>query len=351
VTEQPQRKLPRAWWSVPPKDLLKIVLALVLIVFVVSRTNLQNLILLKDGLSWQWLWISLMFYSLVTLAKGLQYWTLLGVPVPFRETLKIVIIQNAMTNFVTNTAGIASYMTLFKLEQNVKLRRSGLVFLLTKAGDLLAMVFFLALSSLQVWARIPLLQETVISLLLVAGAGLVIFWAAVFMRQRFVIQFRNVLHSLRLDRLGIVQRILDMLDALVAQEHNTVVSSHLKGTALSFLYMTLTMAYSYSRFQIFPIPADFWVILFITSILQFISIIPIQIFGGLGVSELTLVYLFTLFGVTQVDIPAIVVALRVLFYLFNLAILVYLPVDALLSKLKYQESKPLSETTKPESKG
>jgi uncharacterized membrane protein YbhN (UPF0104 family) len=76
--------------------------------------------------------------------------------------------------------------------------------------------------------------------------------------------------------------------------------------------------------------------------MQFISIIPIQIFGGLGVSELTLVYLFSLFGVTQVDIPAIVVALRALFYLFNLAVLVYLPVDALLNKLKYQESESLS---------
>ena len=111
---------------------------------------------------------------------------------------------------------------------------------------------------------------------------------------------------------------------------------------LSFLYMTLTMAYSYARFQIFPVPVDFWVILFITSVMQFISIIPIQIFGGLGVSALTLVYLFSLFGVTQVDIPAIVVALRVLFYLFNLAVLAYLPVDALLNKLKYQESKSLS---------
>jgi len=341
VTEQPERKLP-AWWNVSVKDLFKIVLALALIVFVVSKTNLQNLILLKDSLSWQWLWISLMFYGLVTLAKGVQYWALLGVQVPFRETLRIVVIQNAMTNFVTNTAGIASYMTLFKLEQNVKLRRSGLVFILTKAGDLLAMVFFLALSSLQVWAHIPLLQEMVIVLLLAAGAGLLIFWAAVFMRQRFVIQFRKVLHSLRLNRLGVVQRLLDMLDAIVAQEHKTIVSALLKGTALSFLYMTLTMAYSYSRFQIFPVPADFWVIIFITSIMQFISMIPIQIFGGLGVSELTLVYLFSLFGVTQVDIPAIVVALRALFYLFNLAVVVYLPVDALLNKMKYRESKSLS---------
>jgi Lysylphosphatidylglycerol synthase TM region len=204
------------------------------------------------------------------------------------------------------------------------------------------MVFFLALSSFRVWARVQFLQETVILLLFAVGGGLLIFWAAVFMRQRFVLQFKNVMHWLGLDRLGIVQRLLDMLEALVAQEQNTIVSALLRGTVLSLLYMTLTMAYSYARFQIFHVPADFWVIIFITSIMQFISIIPIQIFGGLGVSELTLVYLFSLFGVTQVDIAAIVVALRVLFYLFNLAVMVYLPVDALLNKLKYLESKSLS---------
>jgi uncharacterized membrane protein YbhN (UPF0104 family) len=343
VAEQPKHNfLHTLLNAVPVRDLLKIALALALMAFVLSKTNLQNLLVLKDILSWRWLWISLIFYSLLTLAKGLQYWALLGVPMPFRETLKIVIIQNAMTNFVTNTAGIASYMTLFKLEQNVKLRRSGLVFILTKAGDLLAMAFFLVLSSFQVWARVKVLQETVILLLFAVGGGLLIFWAAVFMRQRFVLQFRKLMHWLRLDRIGLIQRILEALDALVEQEHKTIVASLLKGTALSFIYMTLTMAYSYARFQIFHVPADFWVILFITSIMQFISIIPIQIFGGLGVSELTLVYLFSLFGVTQVDIPAIVVALRVLFYLFNLAVMVYIPVDVFLNKFKYLENKSLS---------
>lgn len=327
--------------AVPVKDLFKIALALALMVFVFSKTDLQSLIVLKDVLSWQWLWISLLLFCFVTITKGLQYWTLLGVQAPFRETLKIVIIQNAVTNFVANTAGIASYMTMFRLEQNVRLRRSGLVFILTKAGDLLAMAFFLALSAFQVWARVELLQETVIILLFGVLGGLLIFWAAVFMRQRFILQFKKFLHWLRMDRIGAVQRLLELLDTLVEQEHKTIIYALLKGTVLSFIYMTLTMAYSYARFQIFHVPADFWVIIFITSIMQFVSVIPIQIFGGLGVSELTLVYLFTLFGVTQVDIPAIVVALRVLFYLFNLVVMIYLPVDAFWNRVRFRENKSL----------
>jgi uncharacterized membrane protein YbhN (UPF0104 family) len=328
--------------SVSAKDLLKIVLALALMVFVFSKTNLQNLLVLKDVLSWPWLWGSLVFFCFVTITKGLQYWALLGIQGSFRETLKIVIIQNAVTNFVANTAGIVSYLTLFRLEQNVRLSRAGFVFILTKAGDLLAMSFFLVLSLLQVWDRVKLLRETVIILLFIVCGGLLIFWGAVFMRQKFVFQFKKLMHWLRLDRIGLVRRGLDMLDALVEQEQKTIIYSLLKGTALSFVYMTLTMAYSYARFQIFHVPADFWTIIFITAIMQFVSIIPIQIFGGLGVSELTLIYLFSLFGVLQVDIPAILVALRVLFYLFNLVVMLYIPIDVLLNKLKYLESRSLS---------
>lgn len=320
--------------AVPARDLLKIILALALMVFVFSKTNLQNLIVLKDVLSWPWLWISLVFFCFVTITKGLQYWALLGVSISFRETLKIVIIQNALTNFVTNTAGIASYMTMFRLEQNVRLRRSGLVFILTKAGDLLAMVCFLVLSSFQVWSGVEPLHETVVVVVVIVSAGLLIFWTAVFLRQRFVLQFRKLIHLIRLDQVGLVRRGLDMLDALADQQQTTIVRALFKGTVLSLLYMTLTMAYSYARFQIFHIPVDFWEIIFITTIMQFVSIIPIQIFGGLGVAELTLIYLFSLFGTGQVDIAAILVALRVLFYLFNLAVMIYIPMDVFLNKRK-----------------
>ena len=343
MTDQPERNfLHTLQTAVPLKDLLKIILALALLVFVLSKTNLQNLLVLKDILSWQWLWISLAIYILLTTAKGAQYWALLGAQVPFRETLKIVIIQNAVTNFVTGAAGLVSSMTLFRVEQNVKLRRSGLVFILIKAGDLLAMAFFLALSSFQVWSQVKLLQETVILLLVLVGSGLLIFWSAVLLRQKFVLQFKKLLHNVHLDQINLVQRGLGVLDALVEQEHQTIIASLVKGTALSFVYMTLTMLYSYARFQIFHVPVDFWVIIFITSIMQFISMIPIQVFGGLGVSELTLVYLFSLFGVTQVDIAAIVVALRVLFYLFNLAVMLYIPLDAFLNKRKVLENNSLS---------
>jgi uncharacterized membrane protein YbhN (UPF0104 family) len=315
------------------KDALKILLALILMGVVLSRTSLAEIISLQHRLSWTWLLASLLLLAATTLLKALQYWALLGGRTSYRDTLKIVIIQNALTNFVANTAGIASYLAMFQMDQNVKVRQSGAVFLLTKAGDILSMGLFLLVSATMVWTRVAVLHEATIFLLVAVALGLTIFWTAVLLRQTFVGFLRRVLATLRADRLTPIQRGLTALDSLAAQDSQTVRRTLIVGASTSLLYMTATMLYGYSRVQTFQVPLDIWAIIFVASLIQFISIIPLQVFGGLGVTEISLVYFYGLFGITE-DIPAILVALRVLFYLFNLILLAYIPVDTFLGGKK-----------------
>ena len=320
--------------SIRWKDLLKILLALVLIGLVFSRTNLRQIAALGNSLSWSWVAASFLLFLLMTALKGVQYWALLGHEVPYPQTVKIVVIQNALTNLVATTAGIASYLTLFRMEQNVKLSRSGIVFIITKAGDLFSMCFFLFLSAWLVWDRVGALQRLVVLLLAGIFLALGIFWTVVFLRQKFVLQIRKVLHWLHLDRITVIERGLNTLQSLAEQDHKTVIRTLFLGLTLSLCYMTTTMAYAYCRIQAFHIPIDFWAIIFITSLMQMVSLIPVQAFGGLGVTELTSLYLYQLFGIVQVDIPAILIGLRVLFYLFNLALMIYLPMDTFITRLR-----------------
>ncbi len=319
-------------------NLIKIALAIILMGIVLSRTSLDQVLSIKSLLSWPWLRASFGLFILTTLVKTLQYWVLLGGRASYRQTLKIIIIQNALTNFVANTAGIASYLAMFQMEQNVKVRHSGAVFLLIKAGDILSMGFFLLISASFVWTRVRVLQEMVFLILIGCGLGLVAFWSAIFLRQRFVRFMREISQRLRVERFSLVERGLSTLESLAYQDAKTVIRIFLAGSALSFAYMTVTMAFFFSRTQTFQIPLDFWAIIFIASLMQFVSIIPIQVFGGLGVTEVSLAYLYEVFGVMQ-DIPAILVGLRVLFYLFNLVLLAYIPLDTFLSHLTEKKTK------------
>jgi uncharacterized membrane protein YbhN (UPF0104 family) len=313
------------------KDALKIALAILLMGIVLSRTSLDQIVALKGYLSWPWLVISFGLFCLMTLVKTLQYWALLGGRASYRQTLKIVIIQNALTNYVAGTAGLASYLAMFQMDQNVKARHSGAVFLLTKAGDLLSMGLFLLVSASLVWTRVRALHELAILILTGVGLGLAAFWVAVFFRQPFVRFLRGITHRLRVERLSLVARGLSALESLSTQDSQAVLRIFFAGGALSLAYMIATLVYGYSRVQTFQIPLDFWAIIFISSLMQFVSIIPFQVFGGLGVTEVSLIYLYGLFGVTQ-DIPAILIGLRVLFYLFNLALLAYVPLETFFAR-------------------
>jgi uncharacterized membrane protein YbhN (UPF0104 family) len=191
------------------------------------------------------------------------------------------------------------------------------------------MALYLLVSALLVWTRIGSLQTSVILLLAVVFGGLAVFWLVVLLRQTFVDFLRRLVHALRMDRLKLVEKGMFALETLSTQDTSTVLRVLWMGTLLSFGYMLATMLYGFSRVQTFQIPLDFWAIVFIASAMQFVSIIPVQVLGGLGWTEFTLVFLYGLFGVTQ-DIPAILVGLRILFYLFNLILLAYIPLDTLL---------------------
>lgn len=316
--------------SFPWGSLFKVALALILIGAVVSKTSFQEVASLQGTLSWPWLITSFALFFLLTVTKGVQYWSLLGDKSPFRQILKIIIIQNALTNLVASTAGTASFLTMFRLEQNVKLRQSGLAFVLTKVSDLLFMSFFLTLSTCQVWMDMGALRRLSLVLVAVSLSGIAVFWFVLYFRRVLAARLECVAARLSLARLGLVRRVIEMLRNVA--EHEDAIISHalLRGTLFSFLYMTLTMLFAYARVQTFGIPIGFWETIFVASMMQFVSILPLQILGGLGVTEVSLIYLYSVFGIVE-NIPAILLALRALFYLFHLAVLGYIPLDAFLA--------------------
>ncbi|MDO8753950.1 MAG: lysylphosphatidylglycerol synthase transmembrane domain-containing protein [Anaerolineales bacterium] len=334
LNSQPPDKNIVSWpASLGWKDLLRIILAVVLISVVLSKTSLEQIKAVSGVISWSWLSVAFLFYCALTFIKAAQYWSLLRRRVPYFDVARIVVIQNALSNLVTTTAGIASYLTLLRLEQNVKMSRSGIVFFIAKMGDLFSMCLFLVVSSVMVWGQIPTLHELVVLLAISITAVIGVFWSAVFFRHRFLAWAQRVFHWLCLDKIAMAQRGLDTLQLLADQDHKTVMRLLLVSLALSISNMTLTMAYSYSRIQAFHVPMNFWAIIFITAIMQLVSLIPLQAFGGLGVIEITSVFLYGIFVVSPLDIPAILIGMRAVYYLFNIAVLIYLPLDGFFRRI------------------
>jgi uncharacterized protein (TIRG00374 family) len=318
-------------------NVLKIILAVALAGFVLSKTDFNGLFALRNQILYGWLITVFLLFISLTLLKSMQYYFLIGRQVSYSQVLNVIIVQNAVSNFIATSAGVASYLTLFRAEQGVKLSRATLAFILAKVGDLIAIWLFLILAALSVWPSIQIFHGVVIFILGGIGLALVLFFVAIVFRQNFVILLVGILNYLNLTRIGMVSRFVSMIETLVQQEKSFVFRTIGMAILFSIFYMLVTMAWMYASLRTFSLEIGVMPTVFVNTLLQLISYLPIQIFGGLGLTETSMLYFYGPFDLPQSQLAAILVANRLLFYITNLLVLLYLPVSTV---LQGRSSKP-----------
>jgi uncharacterized membrane protein YbhN (UPF0104 family) len=304
----------------------KAIFAVALIGFTLSRTDLNQIISLRDHIAWKWLWIYSLLYFSLTLLKAYQYRRLLNLPIPYWKMLSIVVLQNGISNIIANSAGIASYLVMLRAEQGISTGRAALVFIITKIGDLFAIWIALFITSTLIWQRLPAMHGTIVTLQVTIGAPLFGFLLLVFLRQRLTSFIRTVLEKTRLLKISIIEKVINALDALVNEKHGSLFEMTVTALALSSFYFFITILWYVAQMRLFSVPLDFVSIAFITTILQMIAFLPIAILGGLGIVETSWIYLYNLVGAEPESFAADLIGLRALFYIVNLVVLLYLPI-------------------------
>ncbi len=307
------------------QDILKVFLALVLFVFVLSKTDLQALIDLRNHVMVSWIIVGAGLFFIKTALKALQYHLFLKSNIHYPQMLNIVIIQNVVSNFVATGAGIASFFALSRVEQGVKMSRSGTAFLLTKIGDIIAIWIFLLVSSIFVWRQIIPLQGFVIGLLLTIGIALLMVFLSILLRQKFSTQLRKWLEKLKLGNIKYVRLGLNIFDEIVQQED--VFRLRLLGLAMlcSLAFLLATMGWSYVAIRAFDVQIGMVEVVFVNVFIQLLANVPIQAYGGLGVNEGTSLYLYQFFFASSQELASALIGIRILVYLMNLVTLLYLP--------------------------
>jgi uncharacterized membrane protein YbhN (UPF0104 family) len=248
--------------------------------------------------------------------------------------LNIVVIQNVISNFVATGVGIASFFAMSRIEQGVKITRSGTAFLLTKIGDMVAIWIFLLVSSIFVWKQITPLQGLVIGLLVAIGIVLLLVFFSILLRQKFSIALSNLLEKMKLRKFKFVRLALEIFDEVVQQEN--VFTMQLLGLAVlcSLAFLLVTMGWFYATMRAFGVEIGFVEVVFVNEFIQLLANMPIQVYGGLGVNEGTSLYLYQFFHVGQQDLAAVLIGIRILIYLMSLTTLSFLPVHKFFASRK-----------------
>jgi len=113
-------------------NVVKILLALGLVFFVLSKTDVAELSSTLQNASLFWLIVSGVLFVLLTLVKTLQYYTLMRGELSYSQVLNLIVWQNAVSNFFLAGAGILTYITTTRLEHEMKLSRSVTIFFFIK---------------------------------------------------------------------------------------------------------------------------------------------------------------------------------------------------------------------------
>jgi uncharacterized membrane protein YbhN (UPF0104 family) len=272
-----------------------------------------------------WLLVSIGCFFLMIIIKVLQFQALINPQLSFWNVLNIIVLQNAISNFISNTAGVVSYVSMFREEHGIKVSRSSMVFIIVKVGDLAAILLILVSSLVFVWSRVSPLHGLLLLLSIGIFSALGMFLGAVIFRQWFVRILKKVLIWMRLLKFSPVKNSLTALEAIVAQDPRQIQSMLIKSGFYSSIYFACAMTWAYSVVHAFQIPIDLAGILFVSAMLQIISLIPIQVFGGLGVNEVTAMYLYGLLGIPVPMLSAALLGIRVYNTLLSGLTLLYIP--------------------------
>jgi uncharacterized membrane protein YbhN (UPF0104 family) len=309
---------------------LKIALALLLVGVVLSRTNLSELMALRQEIVPSWVGISFLLFLLLVFLKTLQYYVFLSSEIAYWQLLQAVILQNVLTNFVATGLGIVSLPATLKVEHKVRIRDSSLAFLATKVGDFFAIWCFLVVSSWLVWEKIAVLHGIVLGL--IAFLGLVLMWLAiaVIARSTFLRMLLRFQQSSFIRDAGWIKRVLEELEGFLRGVSEKKVWG--KVLLLSQVYLGVTMLWMYASLRALGLEMEITGIVFVNMFTQLLSNLPIHVFGGLGVSEVTGLYLYGIFYPHPQRLAASLIGFRLLFYLMNLLLLFEMPVYAVIRK-------------------
>ena len=94
------------------------------------------------------------------------------------------------------------------------------------------------------------------------------------------------------------------------------------------------LCFAYSSLQIFDVKIDMLPVVLVVAVTQIISLLPIQVLGGLGVFDYTYLYLYGMFGIERVELIGIIVGLRISYYLANLCLLPLVALTAQAAKAR-----------------
>jgi uncharacterized protein (TIRG00374 family) len=301
----------------------KISLALGLAYILISSVSLSDIQSMGEQLYLPWLIPSILCYISYLYLSARRSWNLLLRSVPFNQVMWITSVQSVIGNFIATTAGITSYVALLRGRHQIGLTQSLGSIIISRLIDLFLITFVFIITMILSWKDVQsihfyLIITTFIVVFSTIFATLILFWNKKIVQaiKPFNGHKNRILSGISTQ----ISVIADKVSDIEPEKKRLFFRISITNSLAIFIVQAL---FGYCNMNLFGIDIAFHEMLFVMSTGLFISLIPIQVFGGLGVSEATNFYLYGLFVPNHAILIPFLLANRVYFYLLNLLIVPY----------------------------
>jgi len=307
--------------------LIRLGLAVALVAVVAANVRAQDLVTLWRNLAWPWLAGATLSFWLICLLMSLRAWHALDRRVPAPALVELTVIQTVTGNLIASSAGAASYVALLMGRYGITLRGSLWSMALVRFADGLALLACLALSSAALWGAIAPLRWPITLLIGGLSTGALALSLLFARRQQVLAAARRLMAATGMERAPFLKRVVARLAEAPPLSPRAAGSNGLPLVIYSCAIMLAQFAFSYCSLRMFGVALDPRIVLFVLTFNLLVAMVPIHILGGLGIVEVTSLYLYGLFGIDEGVLAPVLLSGRAAFYLINLATLLYLPLS------------------------
>lgn len=284
----------------PTKHLAKLAslgFGLLLVSWLLSQLDWSETVAILRNVPISLLVLGLFCYALSFYLRSLRFRWLLPGDKQRNHLFPIVLVHYTALNIIPARLGELSYIYLLNKVNQMPIEYSLSSLLLARVFDQLAIALLFLLSSGFVAITSPWLQTV---RLCVSGflLGTVVIILLLFVyKDLCLIWLKHLLRRMHWDHIRIVQRIVQKLDEIVTALHHI----HLLRQGASLLVISVGIwlsifSVNYCLLRAFQMPLTYIEIMFTSTCIILLSVLPLQMLGGLGVYETTLVFLAEALG-------------------------------------------------------
>lgn len=286
------------------KELISIIIAILIVGILLSQVPLRDVIRAFHSIPAIWILAAFLLYIVNYILRAIRLWILFENRIDIKDLFRVVLVHNMFVNLLPGRTGELSYLYLLRKKYNIPLSESFAMLVIARLLDLIMILLFFGLP--MIWIKnLPVIIVQIFLFVSVLMASLfIIILSMIFYKDRIISIVMKINMGLNMERIYKIDRVKTILGKYknviksfsIIKKGNLVLYCFFVSVVLSFVNIVIGYLLFEVMFNAFNYHIGVLEFILIVSFSKLSAFLPIQSFGGFGITEGSLTIAFMSLG-------------------------------------------------------